>query len=76
MSEIIVSDVPVTPNIGLRLPEGADAADVDDFNYNMDKLDTEIQAIKNKGSSNAGKFLVVGNDGAVTLLAVQTGGSY
>ena len=68
--------MPVTPNIGLRLPEGADAADIADINYNMEILDDEIQAIKNKGSSNAGKFLVVGNDGAVTLLAVQTGGSY
>lgn len=73
MSEL---SMPVTPNIGLRLPEGADAADIADINYNMETIDSEIQAIKNKGAANAGKFLVVGNDGAVTLLTVQTGGSY
>lgn len=36
-----------TANLGLKKPEGTDVVNIDDLNYNSDKLDQEITYIKN-----------------------------
>ena len=67
-----------TDNLSLKKPSTSDERKISDINDNIDTIDTEIQNIKNKGSSNAGKFLIVGNDGVVIPVTVPfaNGGSY
>ena len=38
----------LTTNYGLKKPSGADAVNIDDFNYNADILDREIKSIRTK----------------------------
>ena len=67
-----------TTNLGLGLPTYDDAADIPEiYNENMQRIDAGA-VIKNQGIGNAGKFLIVGNDGAVvpTTVPFANGGTY
>ncbi|MBM7868889.1 hypothetical protein JOC70_000358 [Clostridium pascui] len=47
-----------TVNLGLKKPEGTDIVNIDDFNYNADKIDVEIKSLKdNKVDKVTGKGL-------------------
>lgn len=37
----------ITANLGLRKPDGSDVVNIDDINYNSDKIDLEFNKIKN-----------------------------
>lgn len=48
----------VTTNLGLKKPEGTDVVNIDDLNYNADKIDIEIKNLKdNKVDKITGKGL-------------------
>jgi hypothetical protein len=70
--------MPATTHFNLKKPEYTDDSDVKDLNDNMDTIDAALWALKNWGSANAGKFLVVGSDGNVELLDVAnaSGGEF
>lgn len=61
-----------TSRYNLKKPDGTDYYSVSDQNENMDKIDTALAAKldTNQGSGNAGKFLVVNNDGNVVPTTV------
>ena len=61
-----------TDHLNLTKPAYDDAADIEVINDNMDVIDTAIYNLQNKGSANAGKFLVVANDGTVTPTTVPS----
>jgi hypothetical protein len=66
-----MSDYAKTANIGLNLPAGTDAANIPlIYNENMEIIDLQIAQIKNKGASNAGKFMVVDSSGNVVPTTV------
>ena len=59
-----------TANLGLVKPDLTDIRDITVINGNMDTIDTAIRNLQNKGSANAGKFLIVNNDGDVVPTTV------
>lgn len=67
-----------TTHLNLTKPATTDYRDITVINGNMDTIDTAIWNLQNKGSANAGKFLIVASDGTVTPTAVPfaNGGSY
>lgn len=67
-----------TEHLGLNKPEYTDTRDIKDINDNMDALDTAIHNLQNKGSGNAGKFMIVDSSGNVVPVTVPfaNGGSY
>jgi len=67
-----------TEHIYLKKPAYSDVRDIKDINDNMDLIDETIYGIQNKGQENAGKFMIVGNDGVVAPVTVPfaNGGSY
>ena len=54
-----------TTNLGMTLPDYTDARDIAVLNGNFELIDAGT-VMKNQGSANAGKLLVVGNNGAVS----------
>lgn len=55
-----------TTNLQLRLPEPTDSADIADFNYNMEKLDTEVgglntNALKKTGAQSMSGTMAITN---------------
>lgn len=63
-----------TVNLGLKKPEGTDVVNIDDFNYNADIIDTELQkrALKTDIPTIPVQS-VNGKTGAVTLAAADVG---
>ena len=59
-----------TTHLELEKPEYTDTAYISTINGNMDTIDTEIYNLKNKGSANAGKFLIVSSNGDVVPTTV------
>jgi hypothetical protein len=59
-----------TEYLGLVKPDLTDVRDISVINGNMDTLDTTIHNLQNKGSVNAGKFLIVNSDGDVVPTTV------
>jgi len=62
----------------LNKPGYSDKRDIKPISDNMDIIDGALHDLKYWGSGNSGKFLVVGSDGNLTLLAVASasGGTY
>lgn len=59
-----------TEYLGLVKPDLTDVRDISVINGNMDTLDTTIHNLQNKGSANAGKFLIVNSEGDVVPTTV------
>lgn len=59
-----------TTNLNMKKPDYSDPRDIKDINDNMDILDSAIRNLQNKGSGNAGKFMVVNNSGDVVPTTV------
>lgn len=76
MSE--VNERVTTTHYNMIKPQYNETADIGDINNNMDTIDGLIYGIKNVGSTNAGKFMVVASDGTVTPTTVPfaNGGTY
>ena len=67
-----------TTNLGLNQLEYSDMAEIPTiYNADMQKIDAGV-VLKNQGSENAGKFMVVNNSGIVTPTTVPfaNGGTY
>lgn len=63
-----------TANLGLKKPEGTDIVNIDDFNYNADIIDAELQkrALKTDMPTIPVQS-VNGKTGAVTITAADVG---
>lgn len=66
-------------NYGFSLPNKADkdSADIDVISENFEEIDKLLKecVVKNQGSDNVGKILVVGADGNLTLAEMPEDGN-
>jgi len=70
--------MPETTHFHLLKPEYSDDSDVQVINQNMELIDGALWGLSNYGSANAGKFMIIGNDGSISLLDVAnaSGGAF
>lgn len=60
----------LTTNYSLKKPEGSDVVNIDDFNYNVDTIDTKLKSVENQSNTNKTNISTLQNEVSVNKSSI------